>query len=107
MDHVLIFDSDSKHAAELRRGLESVGCEVGVYGDAKDDLELIRSVCPELVLVVPRTPMTLEDALASVHSAVRHLERQPELLFVLRWTPRGIVERLLGDRWNVQVLYER
>ena len=59
------------------------------------------------MIVVPRSPMTLGDMLASVHSAARHLERQPELLFVLRWTPRGPAERLLCDRWNAQVLYER
>jgi hypothetical protein len=51
--------------------------------------------------------MTLGDALASVHSVVKHLERQPEILFLLRWEPRGLTERLVGDRWNVQVLYER
>jgi CheY-like chemotaxis protein len=107
MERVLIVDSDEVHAAELQHALESVGCEVAVYGDAKNDLEMIRSVCPELVVVVPRSPMRLVDALASVHSAVKYLERQPELLFVLRWTPRGPAERLLGDRWNAQVLYER
>ena len=107
MERVIIVDSDAVHAAELQRGLESVGCEVAVCGDAKSDFELIRSVCPELVVVVPRSPMTLGDALASVHSVVKHLERQPEILFLLRWEPRGLTERLVGDRWNVQVLYER
>lgn len=106
MEQVFIVDSDAVHAAELQRALESVGCEVAVYGDAKNDLEMIRSVCPELVVVVPRSPMRLGDALASVHSAVKHLESRPELLFVLRWRPRGPAERLLGDRWNAQVLYE-
>lgn len=107
MDNVLILDSDSKHAAKLQRALESVGCEVAVCGDAKNGIEMIRSVCPELVVVVPHSPRTLGDALASVHSAVKQLERQPELLFVLRWTPRGFAKRLLGDRWNAQVFYER
>jgi ActR/RegA family two-component response regulator len=107
MERVLIVDSDAVHAAELQRALESVGCEVVVYGDARNDLEMIRSVCPDLVVVIPRSPMTLGDALASVHSAVKHLERHPELLYVLRWTPRGPAERLMGERWNVQVLYER
>jgi ActR/RegA family two-component response regulator len=107
MERVIIIDSDSVHAAELQRALESVDCEVAVYGDAKNDFELIRSVCPELVVVVPRSPMRLGDALVSVHSALKHLERQPDLLFVLRWLPRGPAERLLGDRWDAQVLYER
>ncbi len=107
MDLVLIVDPDAVHAAELRQALEFVGCEVAVYGDAKNALEMIRSVCPELVVVVPRSPMTLADALASMHSAVNHLECQPELLFVLRWKSGSLAERLLGDRWDAQVIYER
>jgi CheY-like chemotaxis protein len=107
MERVLIFDPDAVHAAELQRAVESVGYEVTVYRDEKNALEMIGDVCADLVIVVPRSPVTLGDALASVHSAVKYLECQPELLFVLRWTPRGPAERLLGDRWNVQVLYER
>lgn len=107
MERVLIVDSDAVHAAELRRALESVGYEVAVHGGAKKDLEIIKSVCPELVIVIPRSPMILGDALASVHSAVKPLEYQPELLFVLRWMHRSLAERLLADRWNARVLYEQ
>jgi CheY-like chemotaxis protein len=107
MERVLIVDPDGVHAAELQRSLESVGCEVAVHGNQKDALDIIRNDCPDIVVMVPRSPMTLSDALASARSAMRHLEFPPELLFVLRWSRRGPAERLLGHRWNVQVLYER
>jgi AmiR/NasT family two-component response regulator len=107
MERVFIIDPDAIHAAALQRALESACREVAVYGDTRNSLEMTKRVRPEIVIVVPRSPMALGDALASVYSAVKQMERRPELLFVLRWTPRGLAERLLGDRWNAQVLYER
>ncbi len=103
----IIIDSDMSHATELQHALKSIGCKAMVYSDNKIALEMIERHRPDLVIVVPRSPMTLADALLSVRTAVKHLEIQPELLFVLRWTPRGPAERLLGDRWKVQVVYER
>jgi DNA-binding response OmpR family regulator len=104
---ILVIDSDATHASELQRALESISCNVTVCGDSTRAFGMIGRHHPDLVVVVPRSPMELADALASVRSVVRHSERRPEFLFVLRWTSRGPAERLLGDRWNVQVIYER
>lgn len=107
MDQVCIVDSDALHAADLQCSLKSAGYEVTVYADTKDGMEIIKENRPDLVVVVPRSPVALDKALSSLSAAVTHLERRPEILFLLRWKPRGPAERLLGDRWNVQVLYER
>lgn len=107
MESVFIIDPDAAHAAELQQVLESAGYPIVVYRNNRSVSAPITEDRPDLVVVVPASPVALRDALASARSAVKHLERQPELLFVLRWTPRGPSERILGDRWNVQVLYER
>lgn len=104
---VFIVDSDAAHAAALRHALESVGYDVAAYANERNVLEIIEGDCPDLVIMVPRSPATFGDALAATRTAVEQLEIRPELLFVLRWTPRGPAERLLGDRWKVQVIYER
>jgi CheY-like chemotaxis protein len=106
MEHVLIVDPDAVHAAGLMSALQSTGCEVAVHRSATNILELIRTFRPEIVIVVPNSPVTLGNVLASVDSAVEHLDCRPEILCVLRWTPQGVGERLMCDRWNVQVLYE-
>ena len=106
-DRVFIADSDAMHAAELQQVLESFGIRVAVFPDEKSIIEMIEKDCPDLMVLVPRSPAALRDALASVGSMVKHMERQPELLFLLRWMPQGPADRLLGDRWNVQVLHER
>jgi CheY-like chemotaxis protein len=107
MERVLIVDPDAMHAAELQGTLEGVGYQATVCSDEKTVCETIKENCPDLVVVVPRSPVALSDTLAFARSAMMHLERQPELLFLLRWTCRGPAERLLADRWNAQVLYER
>jgi CheY-like chemotaxis protein len=107
MEQVLIVDPDPVHAAELQRTLESEGYRTTVCADERNALELLQKDRSDLVIMVPRSPVTFGDMLASAGAAVRHLQRRPELLFVLRWTPRGPAERLMGDRSNVQVLYER
>ena len=107
MEHVCIVDSDALHAAELQRSLESIGYEVTVYAHEKDGIEMMKEIHPDLVVVVPRSPVTFGEALSSFSSVVRHLGQRPEILFLLRGKPRGPAERLLGDRWNVQVLNER
>jgi CheY-like chemotaxis protein len=107
MERVFIIDPDTIHAALLRLLLESFGYQVAACEDERSVLEPIKENGPDLLVVVPRSPVTLQGALESARLAVKNLERQPELLFVLRWTQRGPADRLLGDRWNVQVLYER
>lgn len=104
---VLIVDPDPVHAEELQGILLSAGYGVVVCPDERDAFEMMREDGSDLVIVVPRSPVTLPDALASARRATGYLERCPEFLFVLRWTPQGPAERLMGDRWNVQVLYER
>jgi len=107
MERVLIVDPDAVRAAELQETLEGVGYEATVCSDERNVCETIRENCPDLVVVVPRSPVSLGDTLAVARSAMDHLELPPELLFLLRWTCRGPAERLLADRWNAQVLYER
>ena len=107
MERVLIVDPDEIHASELEQALGAMGYETAVSPDQKSALELIKKCWPDLVLVVPRSAAALSDTMASTRSTMRDLEWHPELLFLLRWAPRGPAERLLGDRWNVQVLYAR
>ena len=107
MGRVIIVDPDAVHAAELQLCLETFGYEVAVCANEKNGLAIIKENVPDLVVMVPRSPLTFGDALSSVSSAFKDWERRPELVFLLRWKRRGPAERLLGDRWNVQVLYER
>lgn len=106
MERVLIVDPYAVHAAELERVLESAGYGVTVCAAERIALDMLQKDRSDLVIMVPRSPVTLGDTLASTRAAMKILEKQPELLFVLRWTPRGPVERLMGDRWNARVFYE-
>lgn len=107
MERVLIIDPDAMHAAELQDGMEAIGYDTTTFPDMRNALGAIKEGCLDLIVVVPRSSLSLPDALTSVGSALKDLVRPPEILFLLRWKPRGPAERLLGDRWSVQVLYER
>lgn len=106
-ERVLIADADVIHAEELQQVLESIGYRVAICARETSAAAIIKSDCPDLVIIVPHSSGTFGDAIALARSAAQHLHQLPEFLFVLRWTPRGPAERLMGDRWNVQVLYER
>src|SRR6185503_13835514 len=51
MPKVLIFESDTRFADELRRGLEQQSCAVTVVGDATEGLQLAANNRPDLILL--------------------------------------------------------
>ena len=107
MERILIVDSDRAHSTEVEQVLRCAGYETKVCTEASDAVQILKDDSFDVVVVVPRSKAMLHDDLMSLCPKMKYLNLQPDLLFLLRWKPSGPAERLLGDRWNVQVQYER
>ncbi|MEO8183809.1 MAG: response regulator [Deltaproteobacteria bacterium] len=73
MPKVLIFESDTRFADELRRGLEQQACAVTVVGDATEGLQLAANNRPDLIL------LTVELPRVNGFSVCNKLKRDPGL----------------------------
>jgi DNA-binding response OmpR family regulator/predicted nucleic acid-binding Zn-ribbon protein len=73
MPKVLIFESDSRFADELKRGLEQQACAVTVVGDATEGLQLAANSRPDLIL------LTVELPRVNGFSICNKLKRDPGL----------------------------
>src|SRR5262245_35811605 len=73
MTKVLIFESDSAFAHELKSGLERHRCSVTVVGDATEGLQVAASERPDLVL------LTVELPRINGFSVCNKLKRDPGL----------------------------
>jgi DNA-binding response OmpR family regulator/predicted nucleic acid-binding Zn-ribbon protein len=73
MPKVLIFESDTRFADELKRGLEQQACAVTVVGDATEGLQLAANSRPDLIL------LTVELPRVNGFSVCNKLKRDPGL----------------------------
>ena len=73
MPKVLIFESDTRFADELKRGLEQQACAVTVVGDATEGLQLAANNRPDLIL------LTVELPRVNGFSICNKLKRDPGL----------------------------
>src|SRR6185295_14628232 len=73
MPKVLIFESDTRFADELKRGLEQQACAVTVVGDATEGLQLAANNRPDMIL------LTVELPRVNGFSVCNKLKRDPSL----------------------------
>ena len=107
MGHVLIIDSDLKHAAELAHALHRIGLHVSVFRDRRMAVEALRKESADLVVIMFDSPSWWRNDLKSFCDAIRSGECVLEIVCVLRWPPNGPDDRLYGDQLKVEVLHER
>lgn len=104
---VLIVDSDPIHAAALEHALQMVICRVLVRSEQEAVLNALRIEHLDLVVVVPASPAQWRKDAEPLCDALRRIEEQPLIVFILRCPYMGPDERLYGDRLNIKVMYER
>ncbi len=108
MGHVLIFDSDSKHAAELAHELRAVVSQATVCSEKDQVIQILRKQQVDIAILVSEVAADWESNAQWLRHAVSHFQDQnlPEVVCALRSSYHPLSERLFGARHGVRVIHE-
>jgi DNA-binding response OmpR family regulator len=106
MGHVLILDSDSAHAAELVRELQTASCRTTMCSERQDAMDILRKQQIDIVILVSNPAVDWKSSAKWLYCASRHLQNPPQIVCVIRTPYQGPSERLYGARHGVRVIYE-
>ena len=106
MGSILVIDSDTQHAAELARAVQTDGHMVTVCTEVQQAVSCLKSRPVDAVVLVSNPVGDWRNNAAELRIYAFQIAEPPQIVCLLRGPHRGPAEQLYGSRRGLKVVYE-